>query len=494
MRNMIPTIASTRSLIELLHPHGLATRVIGRGSALPVGVTPSTVRQGQAVDLALLAPNTAECRRPDWLAKTAQEAAAQLAEDGLVYILAPPRCRGQARRALEALGLRVTMSLIHVPDSFATRYLIPVERRGLRYALDGTVPAARRSRAALGLLLGLPGAERLLTQAVPTVGLAFQRPEAPPPLAWADRAFGQPVAVAVLGAGPRADAATAMLHGLDPENGVPTAMFKVGLNPGGGERLIREAGALRLLGAGARRAGAQVPEALLDVRGGPVLIQSALAGRLAAPRLAGASGRAAELLAQLGGWLERWGRLTRTNRTVDAAWIERELLGPLAAVAPQLPGAYLARVTELGRRCLGRAVPLTATHRDLTMWNVLLAPGGSLGIVDWESARPADFPGGDLLYAAVDVAAASAGYVDRLAAFQDCFIHGGRWAAQVRAQRERLAVAIGADGAWQAVCFHACWIGHAANELARGGPGPFVEIVCWLAKHSGPELEWGDGR
>ena len=49
----------------------------------------------------------------------------------------------------------------------------------------------------------------------------------------------------------------------------------------------------------------------------------------------------------------------------------------------------------------------------------------------------------------------------------------------------RLAVALGLDDVVQTLCFHACWLHHAANESDRSrdsGRTPFVTILETIAR------------
>lgn len=478
-----------RSPLTLLHPRGAAARVEALGSAVPPGLGSSTPAAHAAADMIVVAPTAAECRRAGWQAQVAA-AAARLADDGLLYLAAPAPWRAAARRLLVRAGLRPTLALVHVPDIAAGRYLVPLRRHALRYGLAGAVPSRATTRRALALLLALPGGLRAIHLAGPAIGECFQRPGAPPPFAWLDPGL----AVGVLGVSHRTDAVTATLHRLDPATGALAGLAKVPLNSAGDERVLREAAAMQLHAPAARRAGARVAAPALAARAAPLLLQSAVAGTPASAALAAAPRRLPAVLDRLAGWLEGYARQTRVERVVDAAWLQRELLAPLEAVAPHLPAAYVARIAGLGRSFVGGAAPLCAAHGDLTMWNVLLGPDGSLGVIDWEDARAATFPLGDLLYGAVDAVAAAAHYADRPAAFRACFAPGGAWQPLVAGLRARLAAALGADAAWQELCFHACWLGYAAAELARGGPGPFVAIARWLGGPGGRALRLDDAH
>lgn len=107
----------------------------------------------------------------------------------------------------------------------------------------------------------------------------------------------------------------------------------------------------------------------------------------------------------------RLGRMARAVAAADATptplgreVLEREVLLSAEQLASQLDGGgeYAA---ALARRCAaveGTTAPLTASHNDLTMWNVLIDDDGRLAIVDWEVAEEDTLPLKDLPYAIVD--------------------------------------------------------------------------------------------
>jgi len=72
--------------------------------------------------------------------------------------------------------------------------------------------------------------------------------------------------------------------------------------------------------------------------------------------------------------------------------------------------------------------------------------------------------------------AAADGFRDRVGAFARTFAADGTPAADVEPLQARLVAALGLEPDVVRFCFHACWLRHAANELAQSGPGPFVEI------------------
>jgi thiamine kinase-like enzyme len=194
----------------------------------------------------------------------------------------------------------------------------------------------------------------------------------------------------------------------------------------------------------------------------------------------------AAFASRLTDWLERWNRATRTIRTIDRGWLEREVLAPAGAVAPRLSGGtgYLERLRSQCAAVEGNAVPLVAAHCDLTTSNIVDVPGGRLGILDWESSQEAGLPLRDLAYGLVDAVWASQRRGSRTQAFADCFEPGGKHRDLARNSETRIRQALGLSDQFAALCFQGCWLQHAADEAAvRTGnePEPFLGIVARLA-------------
>jgi thiamine kinase-like enzyme len=126
----------------------------------------------------------------------------------------------------------------------------------------------------------------------------------------------------------------------------------------------------------------------------------------------------------------------------------------------------------MGRAAEGKPVKLVAAHNDLTTANVLVGRDGRLAVVDWDTAAPRALPLTDLFYALADAEAATRRFADRVAAF---------FAAPT--QEARFRAALGIDDALADLCFHACWLRHAANESLRPElkARPFLEIVRAIA-------------
>ena len=498
MRELARSAGTQLSPIELLLPDGAARRVLVLGAGFPdhlwrLGGDDHAL----AADLVILAPTDLECRQPGCLEHMAGSSAEALAPDGLVYLLAPRRWRSRLAALLQRRGLVVTLRMAHLPDHATSRYLVPLVAGPAQFACTRLLPMRRARRALVLLALRLPLGARLLASALPAVGLVARRPGAPPLFGWMSRerqAHGQAGCAAIALSGP--GKASAVLHHFTDRSRVPSAIVKVALAQAAATPIVVEGALIKRLGGDAERAGAQVPRVRLAALANdrPALFQTVLRGRPLALLLAEDPQRLPAAVESVAGWLERWGCLSQHSSDLCPTWLQRHVLDPLDQIEPQV-GAYAPYRAWLQECCAavaGTTQTCVAAHNDLTMWNVLQDEFGGLGVVDWEAGQSSFFPLTDLFYATVDAVAATNGYADRLAAFQACFVAGGAHAAPIAAYRARMGQALGIGSAWAQLCFHACWLHHAANEQrARpaGQLGPFGQIVAWLACHYHQPLE-----
>jgi len=365
-----------------------------------------------------------------------------LRPDGIAYLAGGRRARTRAKRA----GLDVGPLLLELGE-----LLVPVERDALRWALGTRAPSRRAALVRLlpAGILGL-GVSRSIAR----------RPRARPLAEWL-HALGRGTSVVLSGE-------TAFL--ID-DGGVTLAARVEPSVPG--SRTESERRALLELGADARAAGAAVPTPLdeRELAGASLLVMTGLPGAPASRLIARRPRSRAALVDRLASWLGPWNEATAVERVLSPELLERKLLAPARRLELDTP--YLAALEELAAAAAGRRVKLVAAHNDLTTANVLVEPEAPLGIVDWESAERESLPLGDLFYVVADAEAAAEAFRNR----RDAFLASlGPQATHERQLVARLALdPVAAD-----VCFHACWLAHAANErqvTGREGGLPFLEIV-----------------
>src|SRR5215207_8776539 len=468
-------MSARRSILELLLPGGRASRALVLGGGCPERLRPSSPEGAGSYGLVVVAPSRGEAARA-WLSDAIERCAGALDRDGAAYVLVPRRYRRRARRLLRSHGLALEPPLLHLPSAADTRQLVPLERHAARDAFERVLRMLFAARA-----------EAMVVALLPDVALVARPRDARPLLAWL-RSHGPPGTsslCAALTSSWTPGAASVVVHPVGDTEATPV-VAKLSLE--GAASVSREAEALSSLGAAAALAGASVPEPLasFDLDGLPVLVESRVDGRPAAPQLMRRPARLEATLTRVADWLERWQRGTAREAPLSRVLLERELLAPAASVAPDLDDGdgYLRILGAVCDGVAGEPAPLADSHNDLTMWNVLLGTHGRLGVVDWESAEAGTLPLKDFFYMAADAVAATGLYRDRPEAVRDCFVPGRRHAALVAGRRDRIARSLGVTDELAELCFHACWVGHAANEKRAAEPGadrPFLEIVRWLA-------------
>lgn len=473
------------SPLELLHPDGRIETVAVLGEDHPPALVPARATEAQSnVELALVAPSPAELDQPGWLTCAIERATSALGEQGLVYALLPGRARRRTRALLRRAGLTLEPPLVHLPDGFTTRYIVPLSRRPWRYALGRAIAAQPASRRALLLARSLPGGEGLLARALPTVAVVARRPQGRPLGAWVARFDGvaaEPAAV-VVAVSFRGPGAGVVVHCFPAGASRPSAVAKVAPDA------VVEADRVQRAGPGARTAGARVPEALAsgEIGGRPVNLQTPIAGRPAAAVLSRAPGRLSSLAEQLTAWLERWHSATAVRSTLERKLLEVKVLRPAAELAPQLAcgSAYRKWLERRCRRLAGSPIPLVAQHGDLTMWNVVLDESERIGVLDWaDAADEGGLPLTDFFYAIADATLAARDCETRATAVRACFLANGQPRPSIAPLQARLSAALAVSAPATELCFHACWLHHARNEQAavESGESEFLRVVEWLA-------------
>jgi len=480
-----PCDAWSPSPLALLHPEGAVRASLVLGSACPPRLcAPSgEVRDGDC-GLIVLSPSATECQASGWLDSAARAVQGRLADDGLVYVHVPWRWRAKTYRALRERGLQRRLTMLHAPNWRDTRFVIPLEADAVAYAASHLIPLTVRRGRLAAAAAGAPFLRTLVGLYWRPTALLFMRPGAPRVGRWmldllSDRAMRGGL---VIGATTRQPQAVVHLVGSAAHL---RCIAKLPLSRSVDSALEREALLIREHATAAETAGASVPNAQIRELpdGRRVFLHRPLEGAPAAILLASGRERMETVAMLVTGWLERWNRETVSIRPLEQRLLEREVLDPASIVSPFIDhGAEL--IAHLTARCAavrGKQAPLVASHNDLTMWNVLIDPGRSLGILDWETARAESLPMLDFSYALADIAAAAARYTDRKRGYEACFGAHGRYTGIAAQIERRLRECLGVPPDVAALSFDACWIQHAANEVRRRGadaPRPFLGIVA----------------
>lgn len=478
--------------LELLHPDGASELSLVLGSACPASLRPevgTTLSSGLS-DLIIVAPTRSELRTRSWLLRAARVVSETLADDGVVYVLAPRGWRARTVRTLSSQGLAVAASFAHLPDLDASRYLVPLATVPASYAFSSVIAIATWKRRLTLLLLSRSKGRKLLGRCLPAMGFAMRRAGARQLSEWLfkldeEAADDTPV---VLTTSWRGVQGSFVLHRFSGDGPRPTAVAKIGRpSPITGDG-IEEAKILRRLAAGVSRAGAEAPELLVVTHwnGRPLMLESAVPGRSAAVILSEAPGQLSEVWLRVSEWLQRWNCQSLEAKPLTEDRLASEVIAPAKLLAHLFEDGdkYAERLEEECARLVGESAPFTAAHNDLTMANLLLGDGGGLGVVDWESATEDSLPLMDFYYVMVDAAAAASRYADRPQAFRDCFTFAGRNAAAVKQIEGRLRGALDLSASIAEIGFHACWLHHAANEHQMSlpsAPRPFLSILRCVA-------------
>jgi hypothetical protein len=428
------------------------------------------------VDLAVVAPSGVEVSRA-WLRRSISLAGERLAADGVLWIIVSRRWRGTAERALRRCDLVLLDAVLTIPAWPHSEHLVPLEPAALRDAGPRHLGLPRAAAWIAGGLVSANGVRRLVRRVAPGCALVAAREPRPRVLRWLGDLDGRGIATATVSAGPRRGARVAVAMRFGARKHAPDLVVKVALDETGMKRVQAERAALERLGAAAASAGAEVPVPRPSTPPW-LLATSALAGRPAAAVLASASRRLEPIAAAVADWLLEWNSATASEMPATEALLDELLVGPADRLTAAGVAAehYAAAMTMLAGRLQGRGLLVVAAHNDLTMANVLDG-GQSLGILDWESATAVGLPLVDLWYALADgvVHASSvthAGAVEALVA--------GRPPAPAELARTpaKHAAALGLTVDQAILAFHACWLGHADDELRRGlADGPFMAVV-----------------
>lgn len=466
--------AVSRAFLASLHPSGDPATIRSIEA-------PTDTSDGKA-DVLVLALTEAQCRDARSRRMMVEGALSLLAPGGVLWVDAPLRWRSATQAALRASGLDIGASTVHRRRGTAwTEFALTV--RGLRFALSNGL-ISRRWRFVLAALERVPGGRAQLLRVLPGVGFTAFRPGTAP-FGWLiDRLTGMGNVDVALTTSWRGEHAPFLVFALADRAAI---IAKRG-GPKCCASIAHEADMLRLLEAGAAKAGLAIPR-MIDFSATPrlcSLIETTVPGRPMAGWIREGQHRDLGAIAdRLANWLGQWNSQTVRHVDLTPALGESLILAAARELAGTIDGgaAYLDWLSRETGRLIGRKVPLVAAHNDLTMANVLGDISGIRSIVDWEAASPDGLPLADFRYAVCDAAAAISGG-DRLAAFRACFLDDGEERAMLKQCEAPLRAGVGGPPEWLDLCVHASWLRHAANEQARSSRANegFIAIADALAR------------
>lgn len=483
--------SSPLSPLVFLHPNGFVQRalVIGENAPARLSVTCDSVNNEQPVDFILWAPSATECQIPGGLRSTSERIRTFLARDGLVYALIPTRWRVQAQRDLRREGLEIELAMAHLPDWSSSRYCIPLESGPIEYTFTRQFPTNALKRIAALAALRWSSGRRLIGYGYPSAAFVARLPHSQRLFLWLYQKAGisPQTSCASMAIQWKGEHCSVVIHGY-AEGSEPKIVAKTIVIENGQYELGNEYRILENLGPAARQSGAKVPQPLLSVPLGdcPVFLQSFLPGTCAAPALAGHPERIGPTIERITTWLTAWNQATAVQHSLDEPWITRTFLAPLEVILPHMADCAAYRDWLLS--CCAEfqnPVKFVAVHNDLTLWNILLQPDGSIGVVDWREAQPAALPLGDFFYLFIDVVSVAHRYKPDKA-FLECVRPLGRYHSLLQATLRRMQKILDLPAPLVNLSLHACFLHHAANEQHERQSDedhPFLRILCWLEKN-----------
>lgn len=486
------------SVLELAHPQGMASNVLVLGKGCPRALLPELrPTRVDSADLIMIWPHRNERRSGAWFDRAVRTACEKLRANGAIFVAVSPTQRYRVSKQLRRRGIVVETAFLHLPDYGMTGCLVPMDRSSLRYVVANVLPIAEWKRRAGLALLRLPGAGRALSYLLPSVTLVARPRGSDPLFRWLlvperEKARGDRVVITRSWRGEDGPVGPVALHVFQQHAATPAWVAKLDvarLHYDQGREVGVEADALCRLGPDAQTAEAHVPlpVSLETVGEADLLIEAGVPGQPIESRLAADAECLPHVLPPLVHWLGKWSSITCASATATAPLFQEHILRPAAHLAPYLKGGagYEDWLAGRCRALIGATVPLVATHNDLNMKNVFLDPEGGLGVIDWATGHDRFFPLVDFYYAVFDAVVVTQGYRDHLLAYEKCFSPTGEHRALVERFEWELARILRLDDDVRALCFHACWLHHAANQLRFGDrEGHFVQIVQRLALQS----------
>jgi len=268
----------------------------------------------------------------------------------------------------------------------------------------------------------------------------------------------------------------------------PKLVVKMPRVPGDSGGLAREAAVLRALHEAWPGSSKTIPRILAFEEGErPVLVETALAGRLLGPGLL--RREPARYLDAVVAWLIG---LAATRGNVEPDWYERLLERPLNDLAESLPLRVdevdlVKRTLELVEPLREAEVPEVVEHGDLSHPNLIWTGENHVGVVDWELAEEHGLPLHDLAYFLTYATFALRRATDTTAqvgAFHDAFFARGGWA---RARVEAYARELALDRELLTPLFVSCWARTVARIVDRIGgeeAAPMSEeAAAWIQRN-----------
>lgn len=471
-------------LVELLHPIGVVHdwRVLGTNWAGDCP-NPSSKCGNAQVDLVILALSRSECRRKR-LKELVMSTVNSVDPTGIIWIQASPSIRFRIRRLLKTRGFFFEDPMIQLPLGQPMRLLLPLDRGPIHYGLPGIGWRSFVKRTLLETLLRFPGGQSALSYLLPQASLLAHRNGETVPAAWAYQlALFDGSGLTAIRTTWRGMEGSLLLNLFLHGETTPRAVGKLQRRSHATSSWPTEAALLNRLGPMAQAAGARLPQVLGERQLGSRAAQftTFVPGKRAVRMVLGHPGKAIRILEQIADWLESWNRATVGWRCVDQSDLERELLAPAKLLAPSIKGGaeYAAWLKNESNRVRGLRVPFVATHGDLTMSNILVDDGPRLGVVDWETSCEAGLPLVDFYHAAVDAAICTMAIRNESEGFSACVDGGGWLQPTFKRLEKRLTEALDVPEKWRLLCFHACWLEHAARN------DQFLKIVqSIVARHT----------
>ncbi len=387
---------------------------------------------------------------------------------------------GAICRKLRRLGLEGPRAHLHWPDFEACRSILPLRPPApLRFALR-----ERLASRWLARLVGYAPAGAW----VRCFSVVARRPGPPGGGSGPGREFAERL-LAPLPARPAPPAPAATLLtprfrtsrnviwlAFDGPGSRPVTVAKAPRLEKDGPALLEEAETLRAIHSLEEGGFDSIPRVLAveELGSRPLLVESALPGGLLSPaRIGRDRARYCEGVTR---WLIDFHRATR-SQPLTPGEVEQLVAEPLQTIAERVPDhPLLERSAAVLRELRGLRLPAVCEHGDLGHPNLMELEAGSIGVLDWETARLRGLPAVDLFFFLA--------FVGRTAGQkpEQAFDREGGWATPWTG---RYARALELEPACLQPLFAAAWI-RALARLARDLEGD--EGREWLREH--PYSHW----